>query len=135
MKGILADINIQGQVDLLVILMRAEPWLIYWDHLALPYLHFDDVDLDPEALDSNIWRLCQERELILITDNRNKDGPDSLENTIQLYSTASSLPVFTVANAQQVLHSRQYADRVIEQLFEYLMRIDTVRGTGRLFLP
>ena len=37
MKGILADINIQGYVDLLVVLMQAEPWKLFWDHLNLRY--------------------------------------------------------------------------------------------------
>lgn len=45
MKGILADINIQGQVDLLVAQMQAEPWKLYWDDLGLEYHHFSDVGL------------------------------------------------------------------------------------------
>jgi len=42
-KGILADVNIQGQVDFLVVLMQAEPWKLFWEHLRIPYLHFPDV--------------------------------------------------------------------------------------------
>jgi hypothetical protein len=36
-KGLLADVNIQGQVDLLVAFMQAEPWKLFWDHLQLQY--------------------------------------------------------------------------------------------------
>jgi len=28
-----------------------------------------------------------------------------------------------------------YAERVVEALYDYLLRIDEVRGTGRLYLP
>ena len=41
----------------------------------------------------------------------------------------------TVAVADHILQSREYADRVIEQLLDYLHDIDKVRGTGRLYLP
>ena len=52
MKGILADVNIQGQVDFLVVLMQAEPWKLFWEHLRIPYLHFPDVGLALDTLDS-----------------------------------------------------------------------------------
>jgi hypothetical protein len=55
-----------------------------------------------------------EEELILITDNRNKNDPDSLEATIQSRNTLTSLPVFTIANVPHLRASRPYADRVIE---------------------
>jgi hypothetical protein len=34
-----------------------------------------------------------------------------------------------------LLRSRTYADRVVAQLLDYLLDIDRVRGTGRLYLP
>jgi hypothetical protein len=134
-KGILADINIQGHVDLLVILKQAEPWKLFWDHLGLPYFHFAEIGLVPESLDSVVWETCQKEELVLITDNRNEKDPDSLEATIQTRNTPSSLPVFTIANVPHLRASREYADRVIDKLLDALLRIDTVRGTGRLYLP
>ncbi len=135
MKGILADVNIQGHVDLLVVLMQAEPWKSFWDHLQLPYLHFSDVGLAPDALDSVIWETCQRDGLILITDNRNNEDSDSLEAAIQTRNTPASLPVFTVANVPRMRTSRAYADRVIEALLEALLQIESLRGTGRLFIP
>ena len=39
MKGLLADINIQGHVDLLVVLMKAEPWSLFWDYLRVQYFY------------------------------------------------------------------------------------------------
>ena len=135
MKGIVADINIQGHVDLLVVLMQAEPWKLFWDYLQLKYVHFADISLAPTTSDSVVWETCQKRELVLITDNRNKHDADSLEATIQQYNTATSLPVFTIANVPHLRASQAYAHRIIDKLLDSLLRIDALRGTGRLYLP
>jgi hypothetical protein len=70
-----------------------------------------------------------------VTANRNADGPDSLEATLRTQNTATSLPVFTIADAKRVLRSREYAERVALRLLDYLLDIDRVRGAGRLYLP
>jgi len=134
-KGILADANIEGQVDLLVSLVRAEPWRPFWDNLNLQYVRFADVGLAHDAKDALVWDTCQQHELALITDNRNDDGPDSLESTIRTRNTPASLPVLTIANVLHLARSRQYADRVVERLLDFLERMDALRGAGRLFLP
>jgi hypothetical protein len=43
--------------------------------------------------------------------------------------------VFTISDLDKFQTSRAYADRVLESFYDYLLRIDEVRGTGRLFLP
>jgi len=106
-----------------------------WTGLAVSIYTFADVGLAGNTSDAVIWRLCQQRELVLITGNRNKEGPDSLEATLQNENVADSLPVFTVADSERVRHSREYAERVATRALEYLMEIDRVRGTGRLYLP
>ncbi|HEX5273025.1 MAG TPA: hypothetical protein VFW33_21155, partial [Gemmataceae bacterium] len=88
-----------------------------------------------EAPDDVIWKLCQERELVLVTNNRSAEAVDSLESTIRRQNLPTSLPVLTVADAEQIRHSREYADRVIERLLDVLMRVESLRGTGRLYLP
>lgn len=135
MNGLLADINAIGQVDHLVVLMQAEPWKEFWDHLNLQYLHFADVGLDADTPDSVVWRTCQDRQLVLITDNRNLDSPESLEATIRSENAPTSLPVFTIANIQRLAQSHVYTAQVIESLLDALLRIDTLRGTGRMYLP
>jgi hypothetical protein len=72
---------------------------------------------------------------VLITANRNSDGSDSLDAMIRAESTAESLPVMTVSDPLELRNNRDYAERVIEQLLDYLLAIDRVRGTGRLYLP
>ena len=82
-----------------------------------------------------VWQRCQEMGLLLLTDNRNSEGADSLEETIRRLNTATSLPVFTVGRAKNILFDAAYAERIIDRLFRYLLEIDSVRGVGRLFLP
>jgi len=43
--------------------------------------------------------------------------------------------VLTLSEPQRVLSSRTYANRVVERLVEYLIDVENLRGTGRLYLP
>jgi hypothetical protein len=133
--GLLADNNVLGQVEALVQIMQSESWTDFWADLGLALKRFDDVGLTPAASDKEIWVACQAQQLILITDNRNNDSADSLEATIRQHNQPHSLPVFTIAHVKKVLASRAYAERVVESLYDYLLRIDDVRGAGRLYIP
>jgi predicted nuclease of predicted toxin-antitoxin system len=134
-KAILADVNIVGYVDLLVAVMQAKPWKFFWDNLKLQYVHFAEVGLAPNSPDSLIWDTCQREELILITNNRNQDAPDSLDAGIKSQNKPESLPVFTIADVAHLRRSRDYVHRVVNQMLDYLMRIEELRGAGRLYLP
>jgi hypothetical protein len=134
-KGILADVNIVGQVGYLVQIMRSEEWADFWQDLGLVLLQFAEVGLASEASDLKIWKRCQAEQLIFLTNNRNDDGPESLESVIRQNNTPTSLPIFTIGNVARLEMSRAYAEEVVERLYEYLLRIDELRGTGRLFLP
>jgi hypothetical protein len=46
-----------------------------------------------------------------------------------------SLPVVTISDQVRVLQDRIYAEKVAVKLLEYLIRIDEVRGAGRLYVP
>ena len=135
MITLLADANILWHVELLMARMQIEPWRGFWDYLQLRCLTFQDVGLDRADSDAIIWQCCQEKELLLLTDNRNDDRPDSLESTIRLRNTPQSLPVFTIGNSRAILSGHEYSDRVIDRLFQYLLTLDEIRGTGRLYLP
>ncbi len=135
MKGLIADANIQGQVEYLVRRMQAEPWAEFWQALGVLLCRFEDVGLSESSTDNEVWNVCQVEQLILITDNRNLDSADSLEATIRWNNTPTSLPVFTIADMSEFRTDNSYVERVVEALFDYLLRIDDVRGTGRLYLP
>ena len=96
---------------------------------------FEDVGLSASATDLEIWNVCQIEQLILITDNRNLDSEDSLESTIRRSNTPFSLPVFTIADINEFRTNDAYVERVVVTLYDYLLRIDDVRGSGRLYLP
>ncbi len=135
MKGLLADVNIEGHFRLLLYLLSQEPWAEYWHHLQLSTPAFADLGLPPETPDLLVWQTCQREGLALLTANRNHEAPDSLEAAIRTLGTSTSLPVFTLANEARFLQDRAYAERVVERLLDYLLDIDRYRGTGRLFLP
>lgn len=135
MIALLADANIQGHITRLVARMQDEAWRDFWEHLELQHLTFADLGLDQSATDAAIWQRCQQHPALLLTSNRNDDGPDSLAATIRQHNTPQSLPVFTIADADGILAGHLYADRVIDRLFRYLLELDNVRGTGRLYLP
>ena len=135
MKGLVADANIQGLVEHLVACMQAHAWAEFWQALDLVLYRFEDVGLSASATDLEVWNVCQAEQLILITDNRNLDSEDSLEATIRRNNTPESLPVFTIADMNQFRTNNFYVEHVVEALYDYLLRIEDVRGTGRLYLP
>jgi hypothetical protein len=134
-KGLIADNNAIGLISDLVRAMQAESWATLWSGLGVSLKQFEDVGLTATSTDTEIWHKCQAEELVLITDNRNEDSPDSLEATIRPHNQPHCLPVITIGNLNKFRNDRQYAERVVEKLYDYLFRIDELRGTGRLYLP
>lgn len=135
MKGILADANIQGQVDALIERMQKEPWKLFWSHLQLTYKRFEDIGLAHSDSDLMVWQACQREELVLITDNRNLDSQESLEMVIREQCKPDSLPVLTISSMRRFRESREYAELVVEKTLEALLRIDSLRGAGRYYIP
>jgi len=135
LKGILADNDVRGQVEYLVVLMGSEPWREFWQDLGLALFHFEDIGLFATSTDLEVWEQCQANEVVLITGNRNLSGPDSLEAVIRLRNTPQCLPALTIADVNKVNASKAYAEQVVETLIDYLQRIETVRGAGKLYLP
>jgi hypothetical protein len=115
--------------------MQAETWAEFWRALGLVLRRFEDVGLSASATDLDVWNVCQTEHLILITDNRNLDSEDSLEATIRRNNTPEPSPVFTIADMNEFRTNSFYVERVVEALYDCLMRSDEVRGTGRLYLP
>jgi hypothetical protein len=134
-RAILSDSNIEGHLRLLLAHLESPTWREIWHSLNLTVYQFADLRLAKDASDAELWQACQNRGVILITANRNAEGPDSLEATLRARNAPDSLPVLTLANADRILTSNDYADRVVERLLQYLLDIDGVRGAGRLYLP
>jgi hypothetical protein len=135
MPAIMADHDIEGQMQVLLRLLTSAEWHALWTDLAVRVESFASLGVPINIPDSTLWQLCQTQQIILITGNRNEEGPASLEATIQQANTLTSLPVLTLSEPQRMLSSRAYAHRVVERLVEYLIDVENLRGTGRLYLP
>jgi hypothetical protein len=135
MPGLLADANFEGQFLTLMQICASDAWRELWSDLGVEAYTFEQLGLKHHAPDAVVWRLCQARGIILLTGNRNEDGPDSLNAVIHAETTAETLPVFTISDTDRFSRDSIYAARVAVKLMEYLMDLDRYRGTGRLYLP
>ena len=134
MKGLLADVNITGQVrEIVRTFYGSEEWSEIWNSLGIPFFVF--ANIVPGSADDIVWQTCQDNELVLITGNRNKDGPTSLEATLRERLKPDSLPVITVSRPKMLGVKSTYTAQVGIQLLDYLLNIDKFRGTGRLYVP
>ncbi len=82
-KAILSDVCIETQVRVLAVILTGPVWHDIWARLGLEYRTFRDVGLAADTPDDAVWDFCQREQMLLITANRNEDGPDSLETTIR----------------------------------------------------
>ncbi len=128
---VLLDHHMKRQGILLWATMGNEGWLKLLD---IPMLTFDDVGLPIHSNDRDVWRFAQEKQLILLTGNRNRDGADSLEQTIRNENTPSSLPVITIGIVDQ-LEERAYREQCAERLVEIVLSIENYLGVGRIYIP
>ena len=131
---ILADNDLGGAVAALRRILESEEWAAFSATLALRFVEFADVGLARDASDRVVWQTCQEVGAVLVTGNR-ASGDDSLEQTIQDHAGADSLPVVTIGDPQRLVRDRAYASECALRLLDLLERIETLRGTGRLFIP
>lgn len=131
----LADVNVRGHVRRLIAVCESQRWVEFWRALECEVCDFGDFDLGDDVSDAEIWDVCQDNGVVLITANRNADDPDSLESTIRQRNSPACLPVLTLADPDRIQHDRRYAEQAAERLLEILFDLDAVRGAGRLYLP
>lgn len=135
MPAIMPDNDIAGQFHRLLRICTSDEWSEMWRSLAVGVHTFEDLKISRSASDREVWQTCQQHDVVLVTGNRNEDGSESLEATIRELNGPSSLPVLTIADLDRILRDASYAERVAIQLMEYLVNLERVRGTGRLYLP
>lgn len=128
----LIDHNLKGHALVLFGAIASQGWL---DILPIQFVDFAEVDLAIDSNDRVVWRLAQEKQMILLTANRSMKGRDSLEQVMREESAPNSLPVFTIANADRLLNDVDYRGRCVESLIEITIDIDSYRGARRIFIP
>jgi hypothetical protein len=131
----MADNDVQGQFQALLVLLESEAWSSIWEGLKISVVTFETLALPRSASDVEVWRACQDHDVVLFTGNRNDEGPNSLETAIRTLNQDSSLPVLTLGNPKRFLHDRLYVEKVMIQLLNYLSDLDQYRGAGRLYVP
>ena len=126
MQIILSDHNCEGQAEAIFENLRFDKT---WLELApMELMWFKQVGLSDKAEDEEVWRLCQERNILLLTGNRRSvDKERSLEYTI--------LPVITIGTLKRVIPDLVYRQRCAERLAEIVYDLETLRGVMRIFIP
>ncbi len=131
MTVILADHDIEGHAYSLIGVLGAEGWL---EMVDLRLTTFSQVGLSFDSSDRVVWRFAQENRMILLTNNRNMDGADSLEQTLREENTPTSLPIVTIANIGR-LSEKQYRERCAFQLLEIVLELQKHLGRSRVYIP
>lgn len=135
MPRIMADHNVEGHLQVLFTIWSSLAWGDVWRGIGCDLESFERLGIAPDSSDTALWELCQTHEIVLLTGNRNAEGADSLEAAIASRGTARSLPVITIGDPDRLLRDRDYAQRVAAQVLEYLLDVESLRGTGRLYVP
>ena len=131
MITVLVDHDIEGQALALWGTLGKTGWLEIVD---IELITFQDVGLPFDSSDRKVWRFAQANGMILLTNNRNMDGDDSLEQTLRDENKLASLPVLTIANANR-LSERLYRERCATQILEIVIDLDTNLGRSRIYIP
>lgn len=134
MLRLMADADVEGHFQKIISVARGHYWNEMWRGLNVSVTSFAEQGLDRTISDQMLWRFTQANQIILVTGNRNHDTENSLEATILREGTLHSLPIITIADAGRI-QEREYCDRAVEKLFEYLLDVDLVRGAGRIYIP
>lgn len=111
--------------------LAAAGWL---DLMPIRVVGFADVGLPIESNDRVVWRFVQTQQMLLLTDNRNMEGENSLEQTIREENSPTALPVITIGRLDR-LATYDYRERCATRLMEIMLDIDSYLGTGRVFIP
>ncbi|MDX2042335.1 MAG: DUF5615 family PIN-like protein [Acidobacteriota bacterium] len=131
MTTILLDHNLEGDADLLLGALAKNGWL---EIVPIRLVTFTEVGLPTDSTDNEVWEFAQQQGMILLTDNRNMDGEDSMEDTLRRKVTADSIPVLTVGKRSRlgkVAYRKQCADR----LAEIVLDLDRYLGYSRIYIP
>lgn len=131
---ILTDNDVIGAVRAFRRILESPAWVDLTAALALQFIELKDVELPTDALDGAVWQRSQDVGALLITGNRSS-GAGSLDQTLAEQAGPESLPVLTIGDPRRVMRDPVYARECVISLLDFVERIETLRGTGRLFIP
>lgn len=137
MRGLLFDVNLDGY--------RHRLWGILCKHgfepilveAKLSFATFSDLGIDDNALDRSIWNYCQAEGWVLLTDNRNHDGHNSLQATLDDSWSIGCFPIVTISDKDAFENNFEYAAHVAFDLADLLIRVKEQQYLyqPRVYLP
>ncbi len=116
MPALLADLNAEGYLEILLQVCESDQWIAVWNALDVRVYNLQEAGLSTRATDLELWMFCQRHEMVLVTANRNRRGADSLQATIERLNRSRSLPVLTLARPKRLRRDRRYAERAAVRL-------------------
>ena len=131
----MADHDVEGQLEIFADFWESAEWLDLWRAMDCSVESFSGLGLATNLPDSEVWKFCQENQIVLVTGNRNRDDESSLEATMERENTAECLPVLTIADPKRVAMDRAYAERAAIRVLDYLLDLEKNRGAMRLYVP
>jgi hypothetical protein len=131
---VMADNDVGGAMTVLRRILESADHAGFLVLLGASFTDFESLGLPRDAADRIVWQSCQAAEVILVTGNR-AGGPDSLDQVIRDLADENSLPVLTIADQRRVARDSAYANVTALRMLDFLERIESLRGTGRLFIP
>ena len=75
MRFLLADQNCEGHFETILQLLQSDRWRDIWGAIDVGVQTFDGLGLPRDVNDAVLWQTCQQNDVILVTANRNADGP------------------------------------------------------------
>ena len=135
MLRLMADHDVEGHLDVLLRIWTSIRWRALWQALDCRIESFERLGIRVDASDAEVWQMCQDNEILLVTGNRNEESQLSLEATIRNLGSARSLPVLTISRPGRVMKDSNYAEQVAERVLEFLIDLENLRGAGRLYVP
>jgi hypothetical protein len=138
MQGLLADVNVAGHLPYLRRLLESRDLWVILVEFNLRLVTFRDINLPRDIDDRILWNRCQQDGWVLFTENRNHDGPNSLQATLNDSWLPGHLPVLTLANKIKFENDPSYAERVADTIADLLFGIAgerQYRDQPRIFVP
>src|SRR5215510_13710793 len=131
---LLTDNDVIGAVRAFRRILESPEWVDLTATLELQFIELQDVELPRDAPDGAVWQRSQDVGALLITGNRSS-GEGSLDQTIAELGGPESLPVLIIGDPRRVIRDAVYARECAISLLDFVERIETLRGTGWLFIP
>ena len=119
----LADVYVAGHLRYLRFLLETLGLGKILTDSNLRLVTFSDLQLPHSLDDRTLWHHCQQEGWVLFTDNRNHDGPNSLEATLANFWRSGHLPVLTLAKKSRFVRDRVYAEQVAMDIADFLVGI------------